>query len=79
MTWLNRAVQAVADLDEPPELNYIRKHIAADSAELEAAGKRIRNAAGASAWYSVARLGLTGAGVGGLLDERNWETYSRSG
>lgn len=75
VTWLNRAVQAVADLDEPPELNYIRKHIAADSAELEAAGKDPETAL-REARYRVFGCppGAYGAGVGGLLDERNWET-----
>lgn len=74
VAWLNRAVDAVADLDEPETLNYIRKHIREDSEELTAAGTDPAEAL-RTARYRVFGCppGAYGAGVGGLLENRNWE------
>ena len=72
--WLNEAVQLVAALDEPPEQNFIRKHVLEDSAELVQAGTSV-----AEAWQQASyRIfgdppGAHGAGVGNVLEAKNWE------
>lgn len=73
--WLDGAVQKVAALDEPLEMNYVRKHVLEDSAELEASGLTK-----AEAWRQATyRIfgdapGAYGAGIDALLDSKNWET-----
>lgn len=75
--WIQRAVDMVGELEETPEENYIRKHWLADAAELEATGVTTEQA------WQWARLrvfgdppGAYGAGVGSVLETRNWETKS---
>lgn len=73
--WLDGAVQKVAALDEPPEMNYVRKHVLADSDELQKEGM-----AADEAWRQATyRIfgdapGAYGAGIDALLGSKNWET-----
>ena len=74
---INQAVALVADLDEPTNINFVKKHIEADAAELAAAGTDPA-AALKEARYRVFGCppGAYGAGVGNVLDEKNWENES---
>jgi cobaltochelatase CobN len=69
---LDDAVTLVAGLDEPPELNFVRKHALADQAELlgeleaDAAWRR------ATARVFGGRPGTYGTGILQLVDVRNW-------
>ncbi len=65
ITLLDDAVQAVAALEEPPELNPLRAHVATDLAlhgELRRATARIFGS----------KPGAYGAGLLPLIDARNW-------
>jgi len=64
---LDDAIAAVAELDEPVELNYVRAHAGADTA---AHGDRRR----ATTRIFGARPGAYGAGLLPLIDARNWRT-----
>lgn len=72
---LDKAVLMVGALEEPPEQNYVRKHLLADSEELITTGL-----AKEEAWRQAAfrifgdELGVYGAGVANLLEAKNWET-----
>ena len=72
--WLNEAVKEVAALEEDPEMNFIRKHVMEEAAELEAEGTSAEEA-----WRQASyRIfgdppGAHGAGVGNVLDAKNWE------
>ena len=73
--WLDKAVEKIAALEESPEMNYIRKHVLEDAAQLEAEGEDKQ-----SAWEQASyRIfgdppGAYGAGIGDLLENKNWET-----
>lgn len=75
MELLDQAVLLVGALAEAPEQNYIRKHLLADSQELEAAGMKREDA-----WRQAAfrifgdEQGIYGAGVAALLEAKNWES-----
>lgn len=75
ITLLDEAALLAAGLDEPLELNNIRRHALADAKELEAEG-----ATGEEAWRQACyRIfgdapGAYGAGVAALLEAKNWET-----
>jgi len=71
---IHDAVAAVVDLDEPPEMNYIKKHVQEDAAELEADGLD-PDAARSAATDRVftTRPGGYGAGTNKAVDEGNWE------
>ena len=75
ITLLDEAALLAAGLDEPLELNNIRRHALADAKELEAEG-----ASGEEAWRQACyRIfgdapGAYGAGVAALLEAKNWET-----
>lgn len=72
--WLNKAVEIVSNLDENIDVNYIKKHILEEVDELtnEGIGKD-------EAWKQASyRLfgdppGAHGAGVGNVLEAKNWE------
>lgn len=72
---LDQAVLKVAALDEPLDMNFVKKHIVEDVAELEAEG-----VAHDDAWRQASfRVfgcppGAYGAGVSKLLEEKNWDT-----
>jgi cobaltochelatase CobN len=69
------AIQTVAALDEPPEQNFVRKHVMADRATYRAAGV-MAEAAQERSLYRVfgSKPGTYGAGILPLLDERNWRS-----
>ena len=75
MELLDKATLLVGGLEEDVELNYVRKHILEDSAELEAEGMDKEDA-----WRQAAfrifgdEQGVYGAGVSALLEAKNWET-----
>ncbi|MSQ27731.1 MAG: cobaltochelatase subunit CobN [Dehalococcoidia bacterium] len=71
---LEEAFQAVAHLDEPDGLNFIRKHFAADSERLTAGGAPPAEAA-RTAGYRIfgSKPGSYGAGILPLIDAGNWQ------
>ncbi|BBB92161.1 MAG TPA: cobaltochelatase subunit CobN [Methylomusa anaerophila] len=73
--WMDKAVGLVAQLDESPEVNYVRKHVLNDAKQLAAEGVDSCQA-WEQACYRVFGCppGAYGAGVGHLLEEKNWET-----
>lgn len=75
---LDDAVLLAASLvEEPYELNYVRKHIEQDAAELEKQGLE-QEAARRQASFRVYgdAQGTYGAGVAALLESRNWESLA---
>ncbi|MFI6409472.1 cobaltochelatase subunit CobN [Streptomyces sp. NPDC050548] len=64
---IDDAVRAVAELEEPPESNYVRKHADEDTAEH---GDRRR----ATARVFGSKPGAYGAGLLPLIDARNWRS-----
>ncbi len=71
---LDEAIYAVAALDEPPEQNYVRRHVQADTARYMEAGHDM-TVGNKSAHYRVfgSKPGAYGAGILPLIDERNWQ------
>lgn len=76
--WLDRAVEMVAALDEPEDMNYVRKHVLADTQKFLEEGDDL-TAAAAKAGYRIfgCMPGSYGAGVGKLLEEGNWENIDQ--
>ena len=85
--WLDDAAQKVAALDESLELNFIRKHVLEEAGELEKTGMDKK-----TAWRQASyRIfgdppGAHGAGIGAVLEAKNWniiadiaEVYTRWG
>ncbi len=73
--WLDKAVELVSALDESLELNYIKKHIEADAQELEESGLDPQTAREQAGWRIFGDPpGTYGAGVGAVLEAKNWET-----
>ena len=74
VTWMDKAVDMVASLDESIEENYIRKHVLQESQELTEQGVD-PDTAWRQASYRIFGdpPGAHGAGVGGLLEAKNWE------
>ena len=77
MQMFDAAVQRVAELDEPEEVNPIRARILRDSAELQAQGLNAQSAR-QQAGFRVfgAKPGAYGAGLQGLIDSRDWQDDS---
>jgi len=71
------AVEAVVDLDEPHEMNYVKKHVEEEAEELEAEGLE-PDAAREAAMPRVftTRPGGYGAGTNKAVDEGNWTDRS---
>ncbi len=75
VAWLDKAVDMVVNLDEGPEINYVRKHVLS-----EVQDKIEQGVDSAQAWEQACyRIfgdppGTYGAGVGAVLEEKNWET-----
>lgn len=73
--WIDEAVRIVRDLDEEDDVNYVRKHVLADTDWLETQGEER-----ASAWERASMRifgdpeGAYGAGIGDLLESKAWET-----
>lgn len=74
-TWIDKAVKLVSNLDEDPEINYVKKHIQQDAKELEDQGVDSTTAWEQASWRIFGDPpGTYGAGVGALLEAKNWET-----
>jgi cobaltochelatase CobN len=71
---IDRAVELVAELKEPPMQNFLAKHISADISEMTAAGID-REQARMQASYRIfgCRPGAYGAGVSDAIDSKNWK------
>ena len=71
----NAAVEKVASLDESDEMNPIRKRVNAEKQQWEAEGLDSKQAE-ERALYRVfgSKPGAYGAGLQGLIDEKNWTT-----
>jgi cobaltochelatase CobN len=74
MQMFDAAVQRVAELDEPEEINPIRARIQRETAELQARGLDAASAR-QQAGFRVfgAKPGAYGAGLQGLIDSRDWQ------
>jgi cobaltochelatase CobN len=72
---VDSAVRTVADLDEPLDQNFVRKHYLADCSTYASAGMASSEAQ-ARSLYRVfgSKPGTYGAGILPLLDERNWRS-----
>lgn len=72
---VDKAVLMVADLDEPKELNYVKKHVIDDSQEMMASGVSKEEAWRRAAYRIFGDApGTYGAGVSKVLDAKNWQT-----
>ncbi|QFU83018.1 cobaltochelatase subunit CobN [Natronorubrum aibiense] len=74
---IHDAVDAVVDLDEPHEMNYVKKHVEEEQADLEDDGldeKEARKAAKHRVFTT--KPGGYGAGTNKAVDEGNWDDRS---
>lgn len=68
------AVQAVAALDEPEDMNPLAARVRAESTQLQASGVTEEEARRQAGWRIFgAQPGAYGAGVQGVIEERSWE------
>lgn len=73
--WLDKAALLVASLDESPEDNYLKKHVEEDVQWLVEEGETLEDAYIKARWRIFGDpLGGYGAGVGKVLEAKNWET-----
>ncbi|PSP85028.1 cobaltochelatase subunit CobN [Halobacteriales archaeon QS_1_68_17] len=71
---IHDAVDAVVDLDEPHDTNYVKKHVEEEAADLAADGMDESDArAAATHRVFTTRPGGYGAGTNKAVDEGNWE------
>ena len=69
------AVRAVAELDEPADLNPLAARVKQDTAALMASGESPENAQRRAAYRVFgSKPGAYGAGLQALIDERGWKT-----
>ncbi|WP_049923859.1 cobaltochelatase subunit CobN [Halopiger djelfimassiliensis] len=75
---IHDAVDAVVDLDEPHEMNYVKKHVEEDAEELQADEGLDESDARKAAKHRVftTRPGGYGAGTNKAVDEGNWDDRS---
>ena len=74
---IHDAVDAVVDLDESHEMNYVKKHVEAEAEDLEADGVDADEAADlATQRVFTTKPGGYGAGTNKAVDEGNWEDRS---
>jgi len=74
MRLFDAAVQAVAELDEPPELNPLRARVLAERVRLEAQGLPAAEARRRAGWRVFgARPGGYGTGLQDLIESRAWQ------
>ncbi|MUV88370.1 cobaltochelatase subunit CobN [Natronomonas sp. CBA1123] len=74
---IHDAVEAVVDLEEPHERNYVKKHVEEEAEELEAEGMDAGDARDAAMpRVFTTRPGGYGAGTNKAVDEGNWEDRS---
>jgi cobaltochelatase CobN len=72
---LDQAVNLVADLDEPPAQNYVRKHVQEDEALLLEEGMDEEQASKRSRYRIFgSKPGTYGAGILPAINQRNWES-----
>ncbi len=72
---LDEAVNLVADLDEPPDRNFVRKHAERDRQANEAQGMDPEDAKRQSRYRIFgSKPGTYGAGILPAINQRNWET-----
>ncbi|MCL0034543.1 cobaltochelatase subunit CobN [Dehalococcoidia bacterium] len=71
---IDEAVEMIASLDEPPERNYLAKHVREETEEKIAAGMSFEQAK-EEASYRVfgCKPGTYGAGVCDAIDAKNWK------
>jgi cobaltochelatase CobN len=69
------AVDAVVELDEPHDVNYVKKHVETEEAELEAQGVDDPEGAARHRVFTT-RPGGYGAGTNKAVDEGNWDDRS---
>ncbi|MXR50026.1 cobaltochelatase subunit CobN [Halovenus sp. WSH3] len=69
---IHDAVDAVVDLDEPHEMNYVKKHVEEEAEELDAAGVEKPTETAKQRVFTT-RPGGYGAGTNKAVDEGNWE------
>jgi cobaltochelatase CobN len=68
------AVQAVAELDEPEEMNPLAARVKQESERLAAEGLALEDARLQAGWRVFgAQPGAYGAGVQGVIEERQWQ------
>ncbi|QSG02417.1 cobaltochelatase subunit CobN [Natranaeroarchaeum sulfidigenes] len=72
---IHDAVDAVVDLDEPHERNYVKKHVEAEAEELAEEGHDDPESAAKHRVFTT-RPGGYGAGTNKAVDEGNWEDRS---
>jgi cobaltochelatase CobN len=72
---IHDAVDAVVDLDEPHEMNYVKKHVEEDVADLREQGVEDPEAAAKHRVFTT-RPGGYGAGTNKAVDEGNWDDRS---
>ncbi|MGB9965117.1 cobaltochelatase subunit CobN [Halobacterium hubeiense] len=72
---IHDAVDAVVDLDEPHDRNYVKKHVEEDAADLEAEGVEDPEAAAKHRVFTT-RPGGYGAGTNKAVDEGEWDDRS---
>ncbi len=74
---IHDAVDAVVDLDEPTELNYVKKHVEEEAAELADDGLEEKDALKAAKHrVFTTKPGGYGAGTNKAVDEGNWDDRS---
>ncbi|WP_275040241.1 cobaltochelatase subunit CobN [Haloferax mucosum] len=74
---INDAVDAVVELDEPHEMNYVKKHVEEEAEELEADGFDAAEAEKlATHRVFTTTPGGYGAGTNKAVDEGNWDDRS---
>jgi cobaltochelatase CobN len=74
---IHDAVEAVVDLEEPHEMNYVKKHVEEEAEELEAGGMDREDARDAAMpRVFTTRPGGYGAGTNKAVDEGNWDDRS---
>jgi cobaltochelatase CobN len=74
MQLFDAAVQAVAELDEPADVNPLRQHVLRDTALLQAQGLDLESARAQAGWRIFgAAPGAYGAGLQALIDESLWQ------
>ncbi len=78
--WMEEAVQIAVGLDEPYEVNYIKKHFEKEVAELIESGVSLTDAQEeASMRIFSDPPGTYGAGVDTLINSKKWETVGDLG
>ncbi|NSW84378.1 MAG: cobaltochelatase subunit CobN, partial [Syntrophothermus sp.] len=71
---LDQAVEMVASLDEPEELNFVAAHVRAEVKEKVEAGMEPEHARREALWRVFSdRPGCCGAGVSNLVTAKNWK------